>query len=135
MDFPAFWTQIELNLGLDPNGINTIKQLLTLLEYTTIQSVSKLTNKTAIEPLEMEFFKLKKSDPDLMHKYPCLQSLKFGSGFITILTDIATKVKKRFTGWNHDSIQNAVFDEIRLVRQQYNNYVIVVNIIFTYHHF
>lgn len=113
--FPEFWNQIETNLDLDPNGIRNIKELLTLLEYKTIQSVTKLADKKQVFLLEREFTHFKNSNASLVADYPNLLNLKFCSGFISTLMDIAKKIKKRFIGFDHDKIESTVFHEIKKV--------------------
>lgn len=114
--FPEFWKQVEQNLDLDPNGIQSIKELLTLLEYKTIQSITKFAENGEIELLEREFIHFKESNPSLLANYPNLSKLKFCSGFFSTLTDIAKKIKKRFIGFDHAQIECAVFNDIKTVR-------------------
>lgn len=112
---PEFWKQIESNLGLDPKGIQTIKELLTLLEYTTIQSITKLDDRKKILQLEKEFIQFKKSNPDLVENYPNLSNLMFCSGFASSLVDIAKKVKSRFIGLDPVNIESTIFNELKAV--------------------
>lgn len=112
---PEFWEFIETNLNLEPKGIQTIKEVLTLLDYTTIQSVSKLSQKKEIALIELEFKKLKESNPDFALQYPNLSELKFGSGFKTILGDIANKIKRRYSSIDFDSVRQKTFKAISIV--------------------
>lgn len=102
---PEFWKLIETKLSLDPNGIKAIKDILSLLNYTTIQSISKFTKQKEIQLIELEFLSRKK---EFGEKYPHLANFSFGSGTTSILKDIATKVKNNFVNVSSD----ANFDEI-----------------------
>lgn len=53
LQIPEFRKLVEKNLSLDPDAIKNIKQVLTLLEYTTIQSVSKLSKRREMPALEL----------------------------------------------------------------------------------
>lgn len=116
---PEFWKLIEKNLSLDPDGIKNVKQVLTLLEYTTIQSVSKLAKRSEIPALELEFQRFKQLNPDVVKKYPNLANLKFSSGFQNILIDIATKVKRCYATINIDAVSDKVLSGIKVVRHSF----------------
>lgn len=118
---PEFWKLIEKNLSLDPDGIKNVKQVLTLLEYTTIQSVSKLDKRSEMPALELEFQKFKQLNPDVIKKYPNLANLKFSSGFQSILIDIATKVKRFFATINIDAVSDKVLSGIKEVEYSFFN--------------
>lgn len=109
---PEFWKFIESNLNIDSAGIKNIKEVLTLLDYTTIQSIGKLSQKKEIGLIELEFTKMKTLSPDFSTRYPHLADLKFGSGFQTILTDIANKVKRKFSTIDHDAVSLKVYRAI-----------------------
>lgn len=87
--YPEFWKTIEINLAIEPTAIENIKTVLTLLGYTTMQSVVKLVDKKQIRLLELELINLKKMDPNLLEKYPHLENINFGSGLLSTLTNIA----------------------------------------------
>lgn len=88
-----FWELIEKRLSINSNGIKEIKEILSLLNYTTIQSITKFTKPKEIRLIELEFISRQK---EFGAKYPHLASFTFGSGTATILQDIATKVKNSF---------------------------------------
>lgn len=113
---PEFWKFIESNLNIDSEGIKNIKEVLTLLDYTTIQSIGKLSQKKEIGLIELEFTKIKNSSPQFSTRYPHLADLKFGSGFHTILTDIANKVKRKFSIIDYDAVSLKVYRAILEVR-------------------
>lgn len=73
-----------------------MKVLLTVLGYTTIQSVSKLSQTKEIDLIELEFEKLKKVNPCILKDHPELAKLNLASGFKKILSGIATKIKRGF---------------------------------------
>lgn len=93
MEFPEFWSTIEKAFSIDPNGINDIKSVLTLLKYTTVQSVQKFTNIKEIKLLEGEFLSRRS---EFEKELPALGKFTFGSGAVHIIQDIALKVKKKF---------------------------------------
>lgn len=93
MEFPEFWSTIEKSFSIDSNGIHDIKQILTLLKYTTLQSVQKFVSSKEIELLEGEFLSRRE---EFEKEFPGLGKFTFGSGAVHILQDIALKVKKRF---------------------------------------
>lgn len=113
--YPKFWEQVEVCLNLETNGIQNIKQVLTLLDYTTIQSVSKFSQKKQIHLLELEFAKYKKSNSDQMKEFPNLMNLQFGSGFTEILSDIATKIKTHFMGSSTAIVEDNILMAIKKV--------------------
>lgn len=102
-------------MNLDPKGIENIKIVLTLLDYTTIQSISKFSQKKPIGLLELEFSKFKKSNPDRVNQFPGLADLHFGSGFIEIIHDIAIKTKAHFMSSDTTAIEETVFLTVKAV--------------------
>lgn len=60
IQIPEFWKTIETKLSIDPNGIKAIKEILSLLNYTTIQSIAKFTKAKEIQLIELEFLSRKK---------------------------------------------------------------------------
>lgn len=114
---PEFWKLIEKNLSIDANGIQNIKEVLTLLDYTTIQSISKLSQKKEIALIELEFKNLKNSKPNFATLYPHLFKLEFGSGFQTILSDIAGKVKRRYSTIDIDLVRRRTCKAITSIRR------------------
>lgn len=99
-EFPEFWPIIERALFIDPNGIKEIKLLLTSLNYTTIQSVTKFASPKEIKLIELEFLNRK---TQLVKDYPALENFTFGSGVSHILQDIALKVKRKFVNERTDA--------------------------------
>lgn len=93
LEIPEFWTIIEHTFSIEPEGIRDIKVILTLLKYTTVQSITKFTKQKEIQLLELEFVSRRH---DWVQKFPRLANFSFGSGLIHILQDIAMKVKKKF---------------------------------------
>lgn len=55
LEIPDFWKIIENTLSIEPEGIRDIKVILTLLKYTTVQSITKFTKPKEIQHLELEF--------------------------------------------------------------------------------
>lgn len=91
--FPKFWDLIEESLSLDSEGIKEIKEILTFFRYTTVDSITKFEKKSAIAQLELEFVN-KKSE--LVQLYPHLEKFVFASGVYSILSDLASKIKKSY---------------------------------------
>lgn len=90
---PQFWQTIENSLLIQPEGIRDIKLILTLLNYTTIQSIAKFTKLKEIKLIELEFLSRRE---EFSQVFPHLASFSFGSGASHILQDIASKTKKMF---------------------------------------
>lgn len=97
---PDFWETIENHLSIDSNGIKEIKEILSLLNYTTIQSITKFVNPKEIKLIELEFIRRQK---EFSEKYSHLSEFTFGSGTSSILRDIAIKVKKKFVNGHENS--------------------------------
>lgn len=116
MDFPQFWKTIEERLNIDAADIFNLKQILTVLGFKTMESISKLTSKSEIEKVELEFFKLKETNR-FDEKYPNLQEDKFGVGMKTIINSIASHIKKGLFMENVDVnlILNTVLDDCQQV--------------------
>lgn len=91
--FPSFWDAIEKSLFLDSCGIKEIKEILTFCRYTTVESVMKFDKNSAIASLELEFINRK---ADLVKVYPHLENFTFASGVYSILSNIASKIKKNY---------------------------------------
>lgn len=87
---PQFWQSIEKSLSLDVEGISEIKDVLTLLKYTTAESIVKFEKRSEIKAIELEFLHQKS---EIIQKYPQLQNFTFASGVYSILGDIASKLK------------------------------------------
>lgn len=115
LEIPEFWKLIEKNLDLDPGGIKNLKEVLTLLGYTTIQSVSKLAKRSDMPALELEFHNFKQLNPNVLQKYPNLVNLTFTSGFKNILVDIASKVRRRFGTIDIEAVSDKVLSAIKKV--------------------
>lgn len=98
---PEFWKSIEKKLSIDSDGIKLIKDVLSLLNYTTIQSITKFTKPKEIKLIELEFMNRKK---EFIEQHPHLKDFTFGSGTVTILHDIATQIKKKFSNGERDDI-------------------------------
>lgn len=101
MNIPEFWKSIETHLSIQPEGIQFIKEILSLLNYTTIQSLTKFTNPKEIKLVELEFMSRRK---EFGEKFPHLSEFSFGSGTVSILQDIAGQVKKKFVHIGCDNI-------------------------------
>lgn len=114
---PDFWKIIEQRSSICPEDIVNLKQILTLLGFTTVQSIAKLSTKTEMEKVELEFFKLKESE-GFKVKYPNLLDEKFGIGMKTNIYIIANQIKKiLFTeSVNYESILEAVLADCKKVR-------------------
>lgn len=127
--YPEFWKTIEINLAIDPTAIENIKAVLTLLGYTTMQSVVKLVDKKQIRLLELELINLKKMDPTLLQKYPLLENINFGSGLLSTLTNIASNVKKSFAGIDLDLCSTKVLNDMKEVCPDVSNEHIHVKLV------
>lgn len=116
MDFPQFWKAIEERSNIDATDILNLKQILTILGFKTMESISKLTTKSEIEKVELEFFKLKETNR-FDEKYPNLQEEKFGVGMKTIINSIANQIKKGLfmENVNVDSVLNSVYEDCKAV--------------------
>lgn len=101
INIPEFWKLIEKNLSIEPEGIKSIKDVLSLLNYTTIQSITKFSKTKEIKLIELEFMNRKN---ELGEKHPHLKEFTFGSGVVSILQDIAIQVKKKFLNGVRDDI-------------------------------
>lgn len=108
IQIPRFWDTIEKLLHIDPTGIQEIKEILTLLNYTTIQSIVKFNKPTEIKLIELEFLNRKR---EFGEKYEHLKDFTFGSGVHSILVDIASKVKKHFVGNESENVDVAKISE------------------------
>lgn len=110
IQIPKFWEVIEKSLVIDPSGIKEIKEILTLLKYTTIQSIMKFTKPKEVKLIELEFLNRKR---DFEEKYAHLKDFTFGSGIYSILIDIATKIKKNFVQDNLENIdQDSILEKV-----------------------
>lgn len=105
---PKFWDTIEKLLHIDPRGIQEIKEILTLLNYTTIQSIVKFVKPKEIKLIELEFLNRKQ---EFGEKYGHLKEFTFGSGVHSILVDIASKVKKHFVQDDSENVDLARISE------------------------
>lgn len=91
--FPEFWKTIEKSFTLDPVGIKEIKEILTLLKYTTAESLTKFTKHDQIKLIELEFLSRK---TEFETNHPHLNNFTFASGFYTNLASIAMKIKNKY---------------------------------------
>lgn len=117
IQFPKFWDSIEKSLVINPKDIETIKEILTILQYTSIESIMKFTKKSEIQVIEIEFSNRK---TELVAKYPHLKDFAFHSGFYTNLNIIASKVKKSYIHENNidsDQIVDKVLEDAKEVNQ------------------
>lgn len=87
-----------------------------MLDYTTIQSVTKFSQKKQIHLLELEFTKYKLSNHEKMQNFPNLVTLQFGSGFTEILWDIANKIKKHLMRPDNAAVEDNAFMAVKNVR-------------------
>lgn len=116
MEFPQFWMDVEERSNIAPNDILNLKQILTILGFKTMESISKLSSKSEMDKVELEFFKLKETNR-FDEKYPNLQEEKFGVGMKVIINSIANQIKKGLFMENIDVnlILNSVYDECKMV--------------------
>lgn len=116
MEFPGFWKTIEERSKINSTDIFNLKQILTMLGFTTVDSISKLSSKSEMEKVELEFFKLKGTN-QFIEKYPNLQEEKFGLGMKVILNGIAKQIKKGLfmEDVDVDAILNSIFDDCKKV--------------------
>lgn len=81
-----------------------------------MQSITKLSTKSDVEKVELEFFKLKESE-GFKSKYPNLNDEKFGLGMKTNIIIIANQLKKAQvieTG-DFESILDLVYEDCKKV--------------------
>lgn len=116
MDFPQFWQVIEDRSNISSVDIANIKKFLTLLGFTTMESVAKLSSKSEMQKIEFEFFKLKES-AGFHDSHPELSNENFASGTQTVLNNIAKRIKKGYFVIEVDAntIVNAVFEDAKIV--------------------
>lgn len=93
VQFPPFWETIEKTLALDSVGIKEIKEILTIFQYNTAESIMKFAKHDEIRLLEFEFLNRKL---ELTAKFPHLHNFTFASGFYSNLSTIASKIKKNY---------------------------------------
>lgn len=103
--FPEFWESIEKSLSINPKDIETIKEILTILQYTSVESIIKFAKKSEIHVIENEFSNRKS---ELVAKYPHLKNFAFHSGFYSSLNIIATKVKRSYAHENNIDLDKTV---------------------------
>lgn len=111
--YPEFWTLVEANLSIESTAIKDIKDVLTFLGYKTPQSISKLVQKREIRLLELELINLKKMNSDWLQKYPFLENINFGSGFLSTLSNIASNIKQNFAAIDLSLCAAKVLDDIK----------------------
>lgn len=96
MDFPLFWQTVEERMNYNASDILNVKQILTILGFTTLQSISSLSNKSKMDALELEFFKLKETGQIASRKN--LMDEKFAMGTKAIINAISNQTKRGFFG-------------------------------------
>ncbi|XP_055325645.1 protein claret segregational-like [Sitodiplosis mosellana] len=121
IQIPQFWELIEKSLSINPEGIQEIKEILTVFKYTTIESIVKFVKRKEISMIELEFLNRK---TELIEKYPHLQNFTFASGVYSILSDIALKIKKNYVQERNDIdleqvLEKVVTDARKKVIEQY----------------
>lgn len=110
---PQFWESIEKSHLLDVDGISEIKEILTILKYTTADSIVQFEKRKAIQAIELEFCN-KKSE--IVQKYPHLGNFCFASGVYSILASIASKIKKtEYQDIDTNQIVEKVFNDVKQV--------------------
>lgn len=116
MEFPQFWKIVEERSNIAPNDILNLKQILSILGFKTMESISKLSSKSEMDKVELEFFKLKETNR-FDEKYPNLQEEKFGVGMKAIINSIANQIKRGLfmVNVNVNFILNSVHDECKTV--------------------
>lgn len=116
--YPKFWESIEKSLSLDVEGISEIKDILTILKYTTAESIVKFEKAKGIQCIELEFYN-KRSE--IVQKYPHLENFTFASGIYSILKDIASKHKNTYNKEHEnvdiDQIVEKVLDDVKKVNR------------------
>lgn len=114
--FPEFWSIIEERMNYKPPDIFNVKQILTILGFTTLQSISSLSNRTKMETLELEFFKLKETGQISTKKH--LMDEKFAMGTKAIINAISNQIKRGFFSEEKvdtNATLKRIFDECKAV--------------------
>lgn len=116
IQFPEFWSIIEERMNLSPAGLHSLKQILTLLGFKSLHSVSKLNSHADITKVELEFVKLKETD-GFRQKYPSLYEENFGFGMKLDLQSIVAEIRKRKFIENVDvgQLLHQVFEQCKIV--------------------
>lgn len=87
------WQQIRNKSGINDEGTESLQAILTVLGYTTLESIAHLTRKNEIIKLELEFEKCR-SNRDFISNYPDFCKFVFGPGTIDVLAQIAKTANK-----------------------------------------
>lgn len=90
---PQFWAKVDTIFGTTAPDIQGIKEILTVLQYTTAESIIKFSKQSEVRTIELEFTNKK---TELVAKYPQLNEFSFHSGFYSNLSLIATKIKNHY---------------------------------------
>lgn len=124
---PKFWEFLENSHLIESDGMQEIKEVLTILKYTTLQSISKFSNPKEIKIIELEFTKQRN---ELIAKYPHLNDFMFGSGVYSILQDVALKIKKNHFQ-EHDVdlsiIAGKVLEDGKKVLYIFSKHFVIIN--------
>lgn len=110
--FQEFWSEVESDLKLQSDEILDIKVILTILGYTTKDSIRSIKTKKGISMLEDEYVK-RKNTTNLFEKfygqYPSIQAIDcFPSGTVTILLHIITHLNRKVAQEDAETNKNKI---------------------------
>lgn len=107
---------IEQKTNINPDDILNLKQILTLLGFTTMQSISKLSSNAELQKIQLEFLKMKETE-GFKIKYPNLCGEIFGIGMATNINIIANQIKKGhfFENFDENTALEQVFADCKKV--------------------
>lgn len=109
---------IEERLNLSPTDIIGLKQILTLLGFKSMHSISKLRSQSDIDRVELEFIKMKETE-GFQQKHPNLYQENFGFGMKVVLSSIVNEIRKGKFAANVDiaKLTQHVFDQCKDVSE------------------
>lgn len=119
IEFAEFWAVIEERMNLNPTDIIILKQILTLLGFNSMLSISRLNSQSDIDKVELEFIKLKETE-GFRQKYPDLYEKAFGYGTKLTLSLIVNEIKKGKFAESIDFNQSTqhVLDQCKVVSER-----------------